>query len=229
MKKIFLLLMSSTMLTAFSVRAQNITSCENHKLVEKSEIIIAKGDVMATKNGESRTFSIGQYEVASVVCRSNFFDQNSTQLKEMIAVRMRLNSSIPDSLIDPNGFNSGLMTMESEFDKISKTQLIEIGRMEDEILTYSQLSNGNLFRKLEIPVSPAYATGFQTISDRWTRDHIVPFSPYLIQGHIQSIKVREISCALRSLKAKLSLTKGNESLEAVVDLKNLKICPTTDL
>lgn len=224
MKSLFLTLMSFINLSWQAAQAQSIPSCENHKFVRDTEVIIAKGEVMATKNGEPSKFSMGQYEVASVVCRSNFFDHNSQDSREMIAVRFKLNSTVAGSTINPNDFNAGMMTMESEFEKMSEDQLIEIGRIEDEKLTLSRLANGNLVRKLEIPVSPAYATGFQMISDRWTRDHIVPSSPYLIQGKIKSGSAREISCALRNLKAKLNLSKAGETLEAFVELKNMKSC-----
>jgi hypothetical protein len=225
MKKLFLTLISFVNLISISAKAQQITSCQNSGLVRKSEIIIAKGDVMATKNGESKAFSLGQYEVASVVCLNDFFDHNSTEIKEMIAVRLNLSSTVPESLIDPNGFNSGMMTMETEFENMSENKLIDISRMEGEVLTFNRLKNGNLVRKLEIPLSPAYATSFQTISDSWTRDHLVPFFPYLIRGKIQNTKIREVSCAIRSLKAKLNLSKAGESLEAIVELKNFKACP----
>jgi hypothetical protein len=225
MKKIFLTLFCFANLISLSAQAQDITSCGNHRLVQNSEIIIARGDVMATKNGESKAFSLGQYEVASVVCRSDFFDHDSTEIREMIAVRLNLSSTVLGSLIDPNGFNSGMMTMETEFENMPENKLIEMSRMEDEALTFNRLKNGNLVRKLEIPLSPAYETNFQLISDRWTRDHIVPFSPYLIQGKIQNTKIREVSCAIRSLKAKLNLSKAGESLEAIVELKNFKACP----
>ncbi|OFZ28934.1 MAG: hypothetical protein A2622_12610 [Bdellovibrionales bacterium RIFCSPHIGHO2_01_FULL_40_29] len=224
MKKLFLTPISFAILISLSAQAQDVTSCGNHRLVQNSEIIIASGDVMATKNGEAKAFSLGRYEVASVVCRSDFFDNNSNQIREMIAVRFKLSSTVPGSLIDPNGFNSGMMTMETEFENMSENKLIEMSRMEDEILTFDRLRNGNLVRKLEIPVSPAYEAGFQMISDRWTRDHIVPFSPYLLQGKIQNSKVREISCAIRNLKAKLNLSKAGESLDAIVELKNFKAC-----
>ena len=83
-----------------------------------------------------------------------------------------------------------------------KDNLVEFGRTSDDTLNINQLANGNLLRSLWVNLDPGYHTAFQAISDYWARNHLVQVSPFLLQGKIQHAEVREISCALRGLKAK---------------------------
>jgi hypothetical protein len=226
MKKAILAMVSFAVLISISVQAQ---ICKKSTLFDmrKSETILAKGYVMATINGGSKAFIIGQYEIASVISCSGYDSiPTSFSISEHIAVRLKLPSVVVGSSIDPNGFNSGTITMETEFENFSKNNLLDSRPVPGiETLSYHQLKNGNLVRRNTLILSPAYDTMLQFESDRWAVDHLLPIAPLLISGKIQNTKVRDLSCSLRSLIANLSLIKATgEKLYLTLGLKSLKLC-----
>lgn len=225
MKKVFLILMSVVNLTSLVTQAQEVTSCRNKGLVRMTEKILATGDVMATKNNETLAFSIGKYEIVSVFCHDDFWNLNRKDLKEIMAVRTTLWSQVEGSQIDPNGWNSGMVRMETEFEKIPADQFKNQRATGGETVTFTRLNNGHRVRKIEIKLDASYPTNFQLLSDYWNRDFLIPVSPFSISGKIKTPEVREISCALRRLKAKINLSKSGETLEAIVELKDIKFCP----
>jgi hypothetical protein len=115
--------------------------------------------------------------------------------------------------------------METEFEKIPADQFKNQRATGGETVTFTRLNNGHRVRKIEIKLDASYPTNFQLLSDYWNRDFLIPVSPFSISGKIKTPEVREISCALRRLKAKINLSKSGETLEAIVELKDIKFCP----